>query len=129
MTTSTQTQAQTPSAASIVRKLFGTVRKTANHTIKIADVAVDVLGDAVDLGAKCIQSVPVCIREAAELPTYTRAQLMVNNDESKQLTHEQAIAKVRETAWKGPEDMFKSLGIATGNAISATAKLLNEEQV
>lgn len=121
------TATKAPSVSSIVRKLFNTTKRTAGSAVKIMDVAVDVLDDAVDLSVKCIQSVPVCIRETTMLPAYTKAQLLVNQDEDKKLTHAQAIEIVKESQWKGPEDMFKSLGIVTGNAITITVKAFNEE--
>lgn len=121
------TVTKAPSIASITRKLFNTTKRTAGSVVKVLDVAVDVLDDTVDLGVKCIQSVPVCVKEVTQLPTYTKAQLMVNADETKELTHEAAIAVVRESQWKSPEDMFKSLGIVTGNTISGAIKLMNEE--
>lgn len=116
-----------PSFASTIKNLLNTGKTALSAVVTVAYVGTSLVADTITLGAKCIQSTPECLKELTQVPTYTRAQLLVNEDETKELTYQAAVEKVRENSWKNPEDFFQSIGKVSGNAISATVKVLTEE--
>lgn len=118
---------KSPSITSIAKKLFSTTKRAVGLSISVLDVGVDIVGDTIELSLKTVQAVPVCVKQVTQLPTYTRAQMLVNADETKELTYQAAVEQVRENAWKNPEDFFNSVGRVSGNVISGTVKAFNEE--
>ena len=124
MTTSIR---KAPSISSTIKNLFNTGKVALSATVTVLDVGITLTSDTIVLGAKCVQSAPTCIKEITQLPKYTTAQMRVNNDETGELTYEAALTQLDEESWDSLQDMFKSFGKVTGNAISATAKVLTEE--
>ena len=116
-----------PSFASTLKNLINTGKTALSAVATVADVGITLTADTITLGAKCVQSLPECVKQVTQLPTYTRAQMLVNADETKELTYQAAVEQVRENSWKNPEDFFNSVGKVSGNAISGTIKVLTEE--
>ena len=121
------TVTKAPSFASTLKNLINTGKTALSAVATVADVGITLTADTITLGAKCVQSLPECAKQVTQLPTYTRAQMLVNADETKELTYQAAVAQVRESSWKNPEDFFNSVGKISGNAISSTIKVLTEE--